>query len=541
MTTLFDDDDNPPVPSAPISLSREALPSKGETQAVPLHATPLPPELDVCLEPFWAGCRLLGVRSVGSQQVEIARLLLAEVGGVPLHPEVVIEEPRRAAKTTSIWSVLLGLCATRKGFLVVVTAQTYVKARERFLDVYRTISRRNVGDFIVKRGAAEMAIEWTNGSRLWVVTPEGGAFRGDGADRIFFDEAQEHDREKTEDLLGGALALMDTRFSDDADLTDDDAKTNGQLIVSGTAGEGRSGMLWDFLERGRADQIAIIEYAVPEGTPVALDAQSEEGRAGIEAGWQVSTSGKLVLNEPALRAAHPGIGTLTTMGTVRNRFTALTLAAFQREYGGQWPIDVNARAIDPGLWKHGLVTTPPPKPQHFTLGYDVAPDQSVAALVAAWRDEQGRPWLEVIRHEQGDAWLPKAIHKVTSSSQSTRVGYDKIGPNQSIADTLERTARPKPRLYALGTADIVAGASTLMAELQSGRLRHVEDVALDTAADVATRRSIGDGSWAWGRRKSGDISTLVAGTNALKLYDADRRTHTAAVTATRIYSLDDFQ
>lgn len=541
MTSLFDDHDNPPVPSAPISLSQRALETKGSTRARPLYATAVPDDEVIDLDPFWAGCRLLGVRRVGPQQIEIARLLLWEKAGVPALDEVVIEEPRRAAKTTSIWAVLLGLCDTRPGFLVVVTAQTYVKARERFLDVYRTISRSNIGRFTVKRGAAEMVIEWTNGSRLWVVTPEGGAFRGDGADRIFFDESQEHDREKTEDLLGGALALMDTRFSDDADLDDPDAKTNGQLIVAGTAGEAREGMLWDFLERGRVGQIGILEYAVPEGTAIALDVTTDEGAALVAAGCQVSTSGKLVLNEPAILAAHPGIGTLTTLGTIRSRFTALTLAAFQREYGGQWPIDVNARAIPPALWRKGAAATPPPYPQHYALGFDVSPDQSVAALCAAWRDERGHAWFEVIRHEQGDGWLPTAVHAVTKSSQSTRVAYDNIGPNQAVATVLERTARPKPKLYALNTRDIVAGSATVMAAIIAGTLHHVTDVSLDTAADVATRRSIGDGSWAWGRRKSGDISTLVAATNALALYDSDRRTHERGQEKTAIYTLADFE
>lgn len=532
MTSLFDDDDNPRLPSASFSLSRPGLEVKGRTEAVALHSTPVVGEVD--LTPLWVGARLLGLKSVGPQQIEIATLMLAEDGDVPVHDELVIEEPRRAAKTTSIWAVLLGLCDTRPDFLVVTTAQTYVKARERFLNVYRAMRLNNIGNFEFKRGAAEMVIEWTNGSRLWVVTPEGGAFRGDGADRIFFDEAQEHGPEKTADLLGGALALMDTSFDDDADLTDVDAKSKSQLIVAGTAGEARSGMLWDALERGRAGQIGIIEYAVPEGVAVALDVTTTEGQALVDAGCQVSTSGKLVLNEPAIIAAHPGIGTLTTLGVIRSRFLKLALPQFQREYGGQWPLDLNARAIDPAHWKAGHVKKHPAYPPHYALGYDVAPDQSSAALVAAWRDDEGHAWIEVVRHEVGDSWLPKAIHERTRRFPNTRVGYDNIGPNQAIADTLNRTARPKPKLFALGTREIVAAAATCAAEIAKNTLRHVVDPALDEAAEIATRRNIGDGSWAWGRRKSGDISTLVAASNALKLYDMDARTHVGAATGTRI-------
>lgn len=525
-TAVFEDAGNPRKPSASFSLtsglaSTDALPVKGETSAVPLHLSPVLGEVD--LSPFYVGARLLGLRRVGPQQVELARLLLAEDGDAPAYAEVVVEEPRRASKTTTIWAVLLGLCATRPGFRVVCTAQTYVKARERFMEVYRALKTQNVGEYEMKRGSAEMNIEWRNGSRLWVVTPEGGAFRGDGADRILFDEAQEHGVEATADLLGGAMALMDTGFDDDVDLTDVDARGRGQLIVTGTAGKTRSGMLWDFLERGRAGSIGILEYAVPDGVPVAFEVDSAEGRAAVAKGWGLSKDGKHVMNEPAVIAAHPGIGTLTTLGTIRARFNSLALAQFQREYGGQWPYDATTRAIDPKQWAAGVRKTHPPYPAKYAIGYDVAPDQSSAALCAAWRDADGVAWFEVIEHAAGDVWLPRAIHARTRRSPTLPVGYDRIGPNRAIADRLLREAKPRPKLVDLGTQDITAAASQVAADLMGDTLRHVPDASLDGAAEVATRRPIGDGSWAWGRRQGqrdgGDIAPLVAATNALRVFD----------------------
>lgn len=532
---VFDQAGNPRVPSASFSLSSglastDPLPIRGETAAVPLHISEVPDDVD--LTPFWVGARLLGLTRVGPQQVELARVLLAEDAGTPLHAEVVIEESRRSAKTTTIWAVLLGLCATRPGFRVVTTAQTYVKARERFMEVYRTLAPRNVGDYEMKRGSAEMNIEWRNGSRLWVVTPEGGAFRGDGADRIFFDEAQEHSPEATEDLLAGALALMDTKFDDDVDLTDVDARGRGQLIVTGTTGKTRSGMLWDFLERGRAGHIGIVEYAVPDGVLVALPADSPEGKAGAAAGWALSKDGKHVMNEPAVLRAHPGIGTLTTLGTIRDRFNGMPLSQFAREYAGQWPFDATTRAIDPKLWRNGTRKAHPPYPARYALGYDVAPDQSSAALCAAWRDTDGNAWFEVIEHAAADVWLPRSIHTLTRKTRGLLVGYDRIGPNRAIADRLLREARPRPNLVDLGTQDITAAAAQVAAELMGGTLRHVPDASLDGAAEVATRRPIGDGSWAWGRRQGqrdgGDIAPLVAATNALRVYDTQlaRTAHT---------------
>lgn len=461
--------------------------------ARPLHVSPTPDDVD--LHEFELGMQMLHMDETAPQQLEVARVLQAETAdGVPLYDEIGITIPRRGSKTTSIWAVLLGRCKNRAGYKVVTTAQSGLKARERFLEVARILQRHNVGDYRVLRGAGAEAIEWNNGSRLWVVPPLGDAFRGDAADVILFDEAQEHSVELTADLLGGALALMDTRVG-------------GQLIVAGTAGVSRSGMLWDYLEDGRKGLNGIVEYAAPEGADPT--------------------------NESTWLAAHPGIGTLTTLDKVRARFSKLPLAQFQREYLGMWPFDLNSRAIDPADWSAGASDVFPPKPARFALGYDVAPDQASAALVAAWRDADGTAWLEVIEHAAGDAWLPKAIYNITRRFPNARVGYDNIGPNQAIADRLMREARPRPRLVSLGTREITAAAAQIAQDLAAHTLRHKTDPALDSAADIATRRSIGDGSWAWGRRKSGDIAALVAGTNALRTFDVDTRPATGTRIITR--------
>jgi hypothetical protein len=300
------------------------------------------------------------------------------------------------------------------------------------------------------------------------------------------------------------------------------------MIIAGTAGASREGMLWAALENGRAGNIGILEYAVPDGTLVALDVKTPEGQAALAAGYAVRPDGKWVLNEPAIRAAHPGIGTLTTMGTIRKRFRSLPIPQFLREYAGQWPYDLTSRAISPADWeaaRHGNEDGDWPTPTRFAVAYDIAPDQSSAALVAAWRDDDGVAHLEVLAHGPGDAWLPTEVVKWTGRHRGLPVGYDNIhSANRAVADQLIRDARPVPSLVPLNTADVTAAAAKIGQELVQRRVRVRVDDAMDTAADVAVRRSIGDASWAWGRRKAGgDVSPLVAGTNALRVYDQDTR------------------
>lgn len=489
MSDLFDELGSPHLPSASISLSQTEM--RGETIARPLFVSEIPAGAHASRDDLMTGLEMLGMKP--TPQMFVMSDVIDAVWndtGLPVHAEAATCIVRRAGKTTMIWADLLGRCTNRPGYQVVTTAQSGIKARERFLSVARPLMRNNVGKYRVLRGAAAEAIEWENGSRLWVVTPEAGAFRGDGAHVVFVDEAQEHGPEASAEIIGGALSLMDTT-------------PGAQLLIAGTAGAFRGGMLWDSLESGRAGRTGIIEYAVPDDVDVALDERT--------------------MNDAAILACHPGIGTLTTLDVIRARFDKLGLAQFRREYAGQWPHTINTRAIDAEAWQACRGPLDLPRPARFAMAFDVAPDQSAAALVAAWRDDTGRPYWEVLGHDAGDAWVARKVWEVTRAHPGTMTGYDAIGPNQAIADRLDREARPRPKLHRLGTRDIVAAAATVNQAIASRSLRYRPDVALDAAVPLVTRRAIGDGSFAWGRLKSGDISVFVAGSNALKTFDATAR------------------
>jgi hypothetical protein len=159
---------------------------------------------------------------------------------------------------------------------------------------------------------------------------------------------------------------------------------------------------------------------------------------------------------------------MTTLDTIRSRFTRMGAPAFGREYAGQWPFDAMTRAIDPDLWRAGAAATPTGYPAVYALAYDVAPDQSSAALCAAWRDPDGVAWVEVIEHRPGDGWVAPAVYKRSREHRTLTTGYDRIGPNRAVADRLDREARPRPRLHDLGTVDITAAAAQVMVDLTSG-------------------------------------------------------------------------
>lgn len=461
----------------------------GQTSAKPLHFTQPTHRAD--LQPLFKGMELLR-KSPYPQQANIGAIILANDGMQPDFHEIVISAPRRCGKTESIWATILGLCMAIPEFFVVTTAQTYIKARERFLSISRQLDRVNVGAYQIKRGTAAEAIEFHNGSRLWVVTPEGQAFRGDRADIIVIDEAQEHDDNATADILSGALALLDT-------------SPWRQLIVAGTPGLYRSGMLWDYLERGHRGDIGICEYAVPPGIEAYRQDQQNPQK------WHAIPD--------LIEAAHPGIGTLTTLDIVQERLDALKPERWSREYCCQWPEAKTLQAIDPECYAACKMENRPEKPARFVLCYDIAPDQSVASIVAVWRDAQNTPHAEVVANGEGDGWVAAKIHAITKAHPNTYVVYDRIGPNQAVADRLEREARPRPRMHSLGTGEITAAAAAMDLAIRERAIRFVADPAMDRAIEAAKWRQVGQ-SRAWDRRHSeDDISSLVAATNGLKGYD----------------------
>lgn len=435
---------------------------------------------------FLAGAALLGFEP-SPQQWAIADVLNShDETGFPSYETVAICVPRRAGKTTVILALALGRCITRENYTVLFTAQSGTKASARFLQMARDLDRRDPNvesrGFRILRGAGNQCVLFANGSLFQVLTPKPDAFRGDAADLIILDEAQEHTVEDSAELMGAILPTMDTR-------------PGAQIIVAGTAGERRSGLFWESLEEGRRGVIrsGIVEFAAPDTTT------AEEA------------------SDPELwKFAHPGIGTLTDLRTIGTRFEKLPLPQFMREYLGIWPEDFNVSAIDPMTWRAALSDLVA-KPGTFSIAYDVAPDQSSAAIAASWRVND-IAYVEIIDHRLGVDWLGKRLLELALKYR-VAIGHDTIGAPLAEAEWLQRQ-RPKPKLRPQTMRDVTIGCQIFMKELQAGRLRHFDQPSLNDAAQRAAKRPLSENSWAWGRRLSGgDITPLVAATLALRCFD----------------------
>jgi hypothetical protein len=333
-------------------------------------------------------------------------------------------------------------------------------------------------------------IRFDNGSSFTHIGPNAANFRGSASDVSWIDEAQEIAVDEGADLLAAIRPLQDTR-------------PGASVILSGTAGEVRAGVLWEYLDRGRRDDasVSIIDFAADPATPWSVVEDQDRALA-------------------LLADVHPGLGTLTTLDVMRAQWHDLTRPAFAREYLSLWPETFTTRAIPAALWSRALMVERPPIPDKVAFGWAIRPGGSVAAIAAAWRDADGVAYVEVIAHESGTKWLPERAQYLTRRYRGAAVGFDARGEGGATRTEAMRLS-PKPRLAEHRWADITAGSIQFLRDLERGTLRHFGQLALDQAVAGASRRDSGDaGAWTWSPMTSdADIVTLDAATRALRQWD----------------------
>ncbi|NYD65991.1 hypothetical protein [Agromyces atrinae] len=407
--------------------------------------------------------------------------------------------PRRASKTSGLFALALGRCQTRENYLVAYTmTTTALKARTRFkTDIVRPLEElypdAKTRPFqIVKAGGSECVV-FQNGSRFAILPPKGESFRSDSWDLIIIDEAGEADPETTEDILAGALSTMDTR-------------PDAMLIVTGTAAKFRDGnLLWQTLEDGRHARLntGILEFSAPDST---TEDELDD--------WE--TAKALVL------AAHPGVGVLTNISKVEERWHKLSRAQFAEEYLSIFGTDGAVGGfLDMDAWRKLAVEKMPTLPAKFGLAIATHPDMTFSSIVAAWRDRKGRACVGVLEHGHGIDWLGEKSLAI-SRKHAQPVVHDTQGSVSVEVEWLSRR-RPKPRLAPQSFGEVKTAHALLVKEIERGNFVHFGQPMLDAAAAVAVKRPVGDKAWLLGRNRktpADDITPMEAAALALRYYDA---------------------
>lgn len=470
----------------------------------PRYVSQVPGDTDISCA--IAGADLMGL-PLTPQGCVVAGVLEAkqdetDAFGTPLphFDEVTIEMPRRATKTTVIQMTLLGRCASIPNYRVVSTAQDGTRASQFFMNMVRMIEAKlyrlysgegltekqmlaKIGVKQIYKSQGREYIEWLNGSRWWVVKPESGALRGEAADVMWFDESGELDPETSDDLMAGALPLMDTREL-------------GQVIISGTPGLVRAGMFWEYLEAGRQDSVGngIVDWCGQE--------------------WDDPT------DETCWWVIHPGLAAgLTTIAKLRKRLAKMSAQQFAREYLCIWPTDRTVSALDKKKFQAGAVSPIAleqlPAGTPWAAAYECHMDGLSGSIMVGWW-EDGVGHMQVMDHRAGVDWMPTALAQFFKTHPDVDMVYDPIGQNQVVAQQLAGMVRVNTRkLRPMPMREVSAAASMTAGAVDSENLRHGESKSLTLAVEGANWRFSGENRFFGRKSAQVCISGLIGGSLAL--------------------------
>ena len=415
--------------------------------------------------------------------------------GLPFYRKVLVSAQRRSGKTDLAAPVAEERCISREFQRVWFTQQTGKYAGEWFRDEYLPRLERTplfAGRYKVGQRAGSETVTWWNGSFFRMFPPQKDALHSKDVDQVFVDEAWVHDAVRGHEL-GQALTP--------AKLT----RPGSQTWLMSAAGTDESAYWNAELEAGIASlddpatRTCVIDYGIEDDDdPEDLERIAER---------------------------HPAFGILFGMDSLvaaREEFRVSPsgddVAGWTRAYGN---LGTRTRhsSFGPGVWDR-LGRAHPSLPRRAGVAFDVTPSGEWGALAAAWRDVDGRAWLEVL-HSGPDpsTWLA-AMAIAKARAMRSPIGYDTSSVETlAIADQITRLNRAIEHAP-LTTGQFATACSVIYGAAIRDRLRHSRQPHLDAAVERAGRSPVLDGGWKYSRKSSsGSIAELVAGTVALRTFD----------------------
>jgi hypothetical protein len=411
--------------------------------------------------------------------------LVADVGGevdasgLFVYPLVVVTVQRQAGKTALDLAQSVQRCLMGPRRKVWHTAQTGQEARKKWGELADDVLAsplRNVVAGKPRRGAGSESLTFLNGSQLRPHPPTRDGLHGEQSDTNNVDEAWAFDDAQGADLFQAIVPTQATR-------------PGAQTWVWSTAGDRSSTWFRNLVNRGRAGEpgLAFFEWGIPDDAdPTDLE---------------------------TIARHHPAFGHTQTLDTFRR--AQVTLAdkpgEFARAYGNRWT-GSGERVIPAEPWNAaGTDAILPDGPLAYGVAVGDDGDALWASIVAAVADPDGRVWWEVVDRRPGRSWAVERVRALRDKGQG--VAILRNGPAAPVADALELAG---VELLVPRSADYTAACQDVYDRLVgpgAPRVIHRRHAALDTAADVAGTRGVGDGAWVWSRAKStGAIDALEAAT-----------------------------
>lgn len=375
----------------------------------------------------------------------------------------------------------------------------------------------------IYEGNGKQSIHLKTGQTLTFHTRSSSAGRGFTGNKLVLDEAFK--------LEAGMMgALMPTMS----------AVPNPQISYWSSAGWEISTQLGKLRSRAMAaitHRLLNVEGATVEGIAELLGvtpddaaryvtrAEPDPSLAHLE--WSVPETTqrtKAAMNSLELWAqANPALGIRISADYIAKELRAMGAIEFGRERLGigDYPPDEDDEGwlvIAEPVWKR-LVYPPEVEVRPGQVGgrrpalaVDVKPDLSMASICTVYEDEDGLLVGEVIAHRPGTSWVPDRLTELKAKYAPCAITIDTGGPAAALIPGLEKVGI---EVLELTTADVAQAYGQFHeAVTDTKNFRHLDQEPLNDAVQVALTRPLGDRK-TWDRKGDGDISPLVAVTNAL--------------------------
>lgn len=360
--------------------------------------------------------------------------------------------------------------------LIIHSAHEFKTAKEAFrrltvlIDTSQDLRARVLR---MVRNPSEFGIDLRSGQRLRFFARTSGSGRGWTADTLILNESYRLGGEAMAALLPTLSSRPNPQvwYGSSAPLADSEQLHHVRArAVAGAAG-------------GDAGRLAFVEWSAPEDCDPA--------------------------DPEAWAQANPALGHRMSLEFVRAEFDAMPAQQFGRErlsipdepVGSAQPIPLDAWAAlsDPDGAALEL--------RDLTLGVDMPPDRSSAAVVACGRRPDGTPQVEVVEVNGGSGWVVDRCSSVAMKRWVREVVIDGASAAAALIPALEAAGLTVRKTT---TRDYTDACGGLFDAVVGSEVRNVPHPAMAQALAGASKRPLGD-AWAFDKRKaSADITPLVA-------------------------------
>lgn len=402
--------------------------------------------------------------------------------------------PRQNGKGGVIEALELAWLFLEEDELIVHSAhqhRTSQKAYERLERIIRgaPFLHKRVAQY--RQANGEQQIELRDGRKLQYTTRSRTAVRGFSAKKLVLDEAQELTAEQMAAILPTVSAMGDY-----------------QVWFFGTPPDDPAAWVYGLREDGEAGAARLAHF----DWGLALDLETPEDKAKT-------------FDREMWYAANPALGIRIEETTVEDEAKPSGLGEkFAQERLGVWaPRKVDGSGhIDPKLWGE-LADRGAARPTDVAFAVEVSPDRDVSAIAMCGVRADGLLQLALIDHRPGTGWVAERIAELRDAWDPIAICVDGKSPANALRKDLEDMGITVPddpdepergHLAVLSATDAATAWGLIVDHARQRKLRHSDDVPLNTALAGARIRTLGDGS-AWARRGGVDITPLVGATEAL--------------------------